>query len=98
MEVTMKIIGIVIVALLSVYYISGGLIMLKMSIRTIKELKKNKKSKIDLKNNYYLILPVLREQNIICDSIDYFYNLIKDEKNIKIFITTTEREDEEYID
>lgn len=94
----MKIIGIVIVALLSVYYISGGLIMLKMSIRTIKELKKNKKSKIDLKNNYYLILPVLREQNIICDSIDYFYNLIKDEKNIKIFITTTEREDEEYID
>ena len=33
---------------------------------------------------------------IIEDSIEYFYNLTKDENKIKLFIIATEREDDIY--
>lgn len=93
----MQIIVDIILWILSAYYIAAGLTMLIMSIKTIKDIKKSENSKIKLKNNYYIILPVLREQNIICDSIDYFYNLTKNEEKVKVFVITTEREDDEYI-
>ena len=93
----MQIIVDIILWILSTYYIAGGLTMLIMSIKTIKDIKKSENSKTKLKNNYYIILPVLREQNIICDSIDYFYNLTKNEEKVKVFVITTEREDDEYI-
>ena len=78
----MQIIVDIILCILSTYYIASGLTMLIMSIKTIKDIKKSENSKIKLKNNYYIILPVLREQNIICDSIDYFYNLTKNEEKV----------------
>lgn len=92
----MEIIGSIILIMLSAYYIASGLTMLVMSLKTISEIKKAKNSKIKLKNNYYIILPVLKEQNIIADSIEYFYNLTKDEEKVKVFVITTEREDDEY--
>lgn len=72
----MEIIGNIILGLLSTYYIVSGLTMIIMSLKTIKDIKNAKNSKIKLKNNYYIILPVLKEQNIIVESIDYFYDII----------------------
>ena len=94
----MEIIGGIILGVLSVYYIASGLTMLIMSLKTIIDIKNAENSEIKLKNNYYIILPVLKEQNIICDSIDYFYNLTKNEEKVKVFVITTEREDDEYIE
>lgn len=93
----MEIIGNIILGLLSTYYIVSGLTMIIMSLKTIKDIKNAKNSKIKLKNNYYIILPVLKEQNIIVESIDYFYDLTKYEEKVKVFVITTEREDDEYI-
>ena len=56
----MEIIGNIILGLLSTYYIVSGLTMIIMSLKTIKDIKNAKNSKIKLKNNYYIILPVLK--------------------------------------
>ena len=87
----METIGSIIVGLLSTYYIVSGLAMIIMSLKTIKDIKNAENSKMKLKNNYYIILPVLKEQNIICESIDYFYDLTKYEEKVKVFVITTER-------
>lgn len=39
-----------------------------------------------------IIIPCLREQNIIKETIDYFLNLINDKDNIELIIVTTEKE------
>lgn len=87
----------IVLTILSSYYIFSGLLMMIMSLKTIKEIKKANHDKIVLKNNYYIVLPVLKEQNIISQSIDYYYDLTKDEEKVRVFIITTEREDDEYI-
>ena len=54
----------IILTILSSYYIFSGLLMMIMSLKTIKEIKKANHDKIVLKNNYYIVLPVLKEQRI----------------------------------
>lgn len=93
----MKIFIYIILGVLNLYYIMSGITMLVMSIKTLRDIKRANNKKIKLKNNYYVVLPVLREQNIICDSIKYFNNLTKYEENVKVYIVTTEREDEDAI-
>lgn len=79
------------------YYIISGFTMFVTSVLTIKDMKRANEDKSKISNNYYIFLPVFKEQNIIEDSIEYFYNLTKDENKIKLFIIATEREDDIYI-
>ena len=44
-----------------------------------------------------IIIPCLREQSIIKETIDYFLNLINDKDNIELIIVTTEKEKYEQI-
>lgn len=85
-----------ILCLFIMYFILSGIVMIIESIYTSKEVIKNSKNKTKLSKEYHILLPVLREQNIIESSIEYFYTIAKNEKNIKYYIITTEREDEEY--
>lgn len=87
-----------VLCLFIMYFLLSGIIMIIGSIYTSKDIINNSKNKIKLSKEYHVLLPVLREQNIIESSIDYFYSIAKDEKNIKYYIITTEREDEEYKD
>ena len=91
----MKEIVFIFLSILNIYYIMSGITMIITSLNTTKDINKANNKKIKLSNNYYIILPVLREQNIICESIEYFYQLAKEEKKVKIFIIASEREDNE---
>lgn len=53
--------------------------------------------KISKNNNFLnckilIIIPCLREQTVIKDTIDYFLNLINDKDNVELIIVTTEKE------
>lgn len=80
------------------YFIASGIMMIVGSLYTSKDIMNNLVKTAELSKEYHIFLPVLREQNIIKNSIEYFYSIAKNEKNIKYYIITTEREDEEYRD
>ena len=82
-----------IIEIILLYYILGGIIAVLGSILTTKELIKKKKIfRSSLKNKYCILLPVYHEQDIIQESINYFYSIFKDYEKVKIFIIATERE------
>lgn len=61
----------------------------KRKIYTIKMHENNSKS---FNCKILIIIPCLREQSIITETIDYFLNLINDKDNIELIIVTTEKE------
>lgn len=61
----------------------------KRKINTIRMYENNNKF-LDCK--ILIIIPCLREQSIIKETIDYFLNLINDKDNIELIIVTTEKE------
>lgn len=82
-----------IIEIILLYYILGGIIAVLGSILTTKELIKKKKIfRSSLKNKYCILLPVYHEQDIIQESINYFYSIFKDYEKVKIFIIANERE------
>lgn len=83
-----------IIGLLLFYYIFGGILIILGIIFTTKRISKeqNKHYKGNLKNKYYILLPVYYEQKIIEESIDYFYSIFKNNKKVKVLIIATERE------
>ena len=66
----------------------------KRKINSIRTYKSNDKT-LDCK--ILIIIPCLREQSIIKETIDYFLNLIKDKDNIELIIVTTEKEKHEQL-
>ena len=82
-----------IIEIILLYYVLGGIIAVLGSVLTTKELIKAKKIfRSSLKNKYCILLPVYHEQDIIQESINYFYSIFKDDEKVKIFIIATERE------
>lgn len=63
-----------------------------ISKRKINSIKIYENSNKLLSCKILIIIPCLREQNIIKETIDYFLNLINDKDNIELIIVTTEKE------
>ena len=60
--------------------------------------KQNKETKNMLqqnegKSNILIVIPCLREQDIIIQTLNYFLELIKQFNNVKILIVTTQKEE-----
>lgn len=70
-------------------------------IKTILFFNKKKSNKIEKNLNtdfeLIIVIPCLREQLIICNTLNYFLNIIKNYENIKIIVVTTEKEEYEKI-
>lgn len=68
-------------------------------IKTILFFYKKKSNKIEKNLNtdfeLIIVIPCLREQLIICNTLNYFLNIIKNYENIKIIVVTTEKEEYE---
>lgn len=58
----------------------------------IKDTKREKVYEITKKVSVAIVIPVLREQNIICDTIDYFAELEFENLSIQLVIAATKRE------
>lgn len=61
-----------------------------------KENKEKKKEKFNYsENNILIVIPCLREQEIIISTLNHFLKITGNFKNIKILVVTTQREEYE---
>lgn len=90
----MLVINIILITIFIVYFI--GFILTILSIFLEKKYSKIiSKVKVKEYKDIYVLLPALKEQKIVKNTIDWFSN-IKYKGNIKFIIITSEKEDHEY--
>lgn len=83
----------VIIYLLQMYFIVGGIVTIGGILATARDQLNRKPDKDHMGHDLAILLPVYHEQDIICDTIDYFARIVPHRKNNKILIICTERED-----
>lgn len=83
----------VIVYLCQLYFIIGGMITIGCIFATARDQLNRKPVEDYTEHDFAILLPVYHEQDIICNTIDYFSRIVPQGRNNKILIICTEREE-----
>jgi cellulose synthase/poly-beta-1,6-N-acetylglucosamine synthase-like glycosyltransferase len=98
-----SIVILIIILLIDGYFLFAWLMLTLGSWQTTKELlqedKRSKKKQLDKQDFFItLLLPVLREQNVIEEALQYYKEIIPKNGYINICIITTQREEKEQVE